>query len=164
MKIIIHGVPIPQARMRHSSFNGFVTTYDPNSKQKKAIKAFLQCQAALHEINHPRISFIFHMPILKSTRKRDLPLYESGFLKHDKKPDIDNLVKLYLDCLDGIMIHGDQKVTLGPCIKVYHPQPKTIIFIEEGDSTVKEQDFDFRPLYVEQFDRSSFLLQDCRPD
>lgn len=148
MKIIIPGNPIPQARMRHSNFRGFATTYDPNSKDKKVIRACIQsqCKADLQRFDYPRISFLFYMPIPKSTPKKVLPLYESGLLKHTKKPDIDNLVKLYLDCLDGIVIHQDQKCSLGSCVKVYHTDPKSIIWIHETTHIVSAQDIDVASL------------------
>lgn len=130
MKIVIPGIPVPQARMRHSNFNGFVTTYDPKAKDKKHIRYFLHDYKSSN-FNYPRISFIFYMPIPKSIRKKDIELYNSQLLKHDKKPDVDNLIKLYLDCLDGIILEGDQRVSLGPCIKLYSPNPCTVVFIHE---------------------------------
>ena len=142
MKIVIPGVPVPQARMRHSNFRGFVTTYDPKAKEKKTIRRYLEGYSHGIPFDYPRISFLFHMPILKSIRKRDKELYESGLLKHDKKPDVDNLIKLYLDCLDGIIIQGDQKVSLGPCVKIYHPQPKTVIWIHETTQMLTQVELD----------------------
>lgn len=160
MKIIIPGIPIPQARMRHSSFGGFVKTYDPNSKEKVKIRAYLEtCKADLH-FDFPRISFLFHMPIPKSTPKRSLALHESGRLKHIKKPDVDNLIKLYLDVLDGIIIHEDQKVSLGPCCKIYGKDPKTIIWIHETTEMIQPWELDVAFLDVEEPDIPSFSTQD----
>jgi len=129
MRIIIQGNPVCQARMRHVSRGKFVQVYDPNSAYKKKIRSALSYDGIKFE--RPRISFLFHMPIPKSTPKKLLPFYESGLLKHCKKFDVDNGVKLYLDILDGIYFDGDQAVSLGPCIKVYHKDPKTIIWIRE---------------------------------
>lgn len=164
MKIIIPGVPVPQARMRHSNFRGFVTTYDPNAKQKKGIRAFLEQFRQYLPFDYPRISFLFHMPVLKSTKKKDLGLYNSGFLKHDKKPDIDNLIKLYLDVLDGIVIFGDQKVSLGPCLKVYGSEPKTIIWIHETYKIMQLHELDLVFADVSEFGRQYFFPKDCLPD
>lgn len=142
MKIIIPGTPVPQARMRHSNFKGFVTTYDPNAKDKKNIRQHLEKQKPSKLFENPRISFLFHMPILKGTKKKDLPTYNSGVLKHVKKPDVDNLIKLYLDCLDGIFLDGDQRVSLGPSLKVYHPEPKTIIWLHETTQVMEPWELD----------------------
>ena len=140
MKLVIPGTPVSQARMKHSNAGGFVKTYDPKAKEKKLIRQLLSHQTQCN-FEFPRISFLFHMPIPKGIRKKDVAMYESGILKHDKKPDVDNLIKLYLDCLDGIVIQGDQKVSLGPCIKVYHVEPKTVIVIQDTNKLVEGWEF-----------------------
>lgn len=167
MKLIIPGVPVPQARMKHSNRRGFVTTYDPKAKEKVSIRLHLTNQLSTdlnnledNPIDYPRISFLFHMPIPSSIRKRDVDLYNSGTLKHDKKPDVDNLIKLYLDCLDGIAIYGDQKVSLGPCLKVYHPEPKTIIWIHETSQKLQPWELDVAFLPAEEPDIPCFFEQD----
>jgi Holliday junction resolvase RusA-like endonuclease len=167
MKIIIPGIPVPQARMKHSNRRGFVTTYDPKAKEKSSIRNhlrnYLGCDTdhlSCNPVDYPRISFLFHMPIPSSIRKRDFDLYQSGTLKHDKKPDVDNLIKLYLDCLDGIAIQGDQKVSLGPCLKVYHPEPKTIIWIHPTSHKLSPWELDVAFLGAEERDIPSFSAQD----
>lgn len=160
MKIIIPGVPVPQARMKHSNRRGFVTTYDPKAKEKSDIRCMLRSHMAFDSIDFPRVSFLFHMPIPKGIRKKDEALYNSGLLKHDKKPDVDNLIKLYLDCLDGIAIQGDQKVSLGPCLKVYHPEPKTIVWIHETTQKLSPWELDVAFLDVEEPSIPCFSAQD----
>jgi len=156
MKIIIEGIPIPQIRMRHATFRGFTTTYDPKAKEKKAIKQTLTSKGLDGTYDFPRVSFIFYMPIPKSLTKKMISLYQSERLKHDKKPDVDNLIKLYLDCMDGIILQGDQKVSLGPCIKLYSPNPRTVIWINETASIITPQELDCTFLSVEERDIPSF--------
>ena len=160
MKIIIPGVPVPQARMKHARIKGFITTYDPNAKDKKHIRAIVEDSKNPNTFDYPRISFLFHMPIPKSIRKRDVELYNSGKLKHDKKPDVDNLIKLYLDCLDGLVIQGDQKVSLGPCLKVYHPEPKTVIWIHETTHKLTPWELDSAFLDAEELSIPCFSQED----
>ncbi len=132
MKMIIEGTPISQIRMKFSGRNGVGRVYDPREKQKKALKKIIAEKFGDHEkFLHPQISFAFFMPIPKSLPKKVLKCFESGLLKYEKKPDVDNLLKLYLDCLDNICFDGDQKVSLGHSIKLYDPNPRTIIFINE---------------------------------
>ena len=159
MRIIIPGIPISQARMRHSTFRGFTRTWDPKSQEKKKIRRFLSSFPGSGEFDYPQISFLFHMPIPKSIRKKDKELFHSGTLKHDKKPDVDNLIKLYLDCLDGIVIHGDQKVSLGMAVKIYHPEPKTIIWIQETPSTLGKQEIAF--LDAGELGKQTFFEMAC---
>lgn len=140
MKIVIPGVPVPQGRMRHAKRGNFVTTYDPKAKEKKEIREVLAKDKVKSAFNYPRVSFVFYMPIPKGIRKKEVALYESESLKHDKKPDVDNLIKLYLDCLDGIVLYGDQKVSLGACIKLYSPEPRTIVWVSETSDMISEDE------------------------
>ncbi len=82
------------------------------------------------------------MPIPKAISKKTLLSLQEGLTKHIKKPDIDNFLKLYLDCMDKTCFDGDQKVSLGSCIKLYHMQPKTIILIEEMQPVLSQQEVD----------------------
>ena len=151
MKIIIPGVPVPQARMRHFTRGGYTGTFDPNGADKKRIRAILSGYKA--EFENPRISFVFYMPTPKQVPKKLLDSYCSERRKHKKKPDIDNLVKLYLDCLDEIFFAGDQRVSLGPCLKVYSPTPRTVILIDEMTDRLETQDLDHTGLDAELFDK-----------
>lgn len=76
------------------------------------------------------------MPIPKSMSKQERMHAESGLLKHIKKPDVDNLVKLYLDVLTGTALTDDNCVSLGSAIKVYSSKPRVEIYIEETDKIV----------------------------
>jgi len=80
--------------------------------------------------------FWFYMPIPKSMSKKDRVHALTGSLKHAKKPDVDNLIKLYLDVLSGIAIKDDNSVSIGSAIKVYSGKPRVEIYIEETDKIV----------------------------
>lgn len=153
MKIVIKDVPCAQKRMKVSSRGGFSRVYDPSAKEKNKIKAEIKKQSDLELFDHPRVSFIFHMPIPASLPKKKAKTLQSGKIKHEKKPDVDNFIKLYLDCMDGILFEGDQKVTLGNCVKLYHPEPKTIIFIQEKQEQLSPDELDDL-IRAEVFDES----------
>lgn len=142
MKIVIEGCPVSQARMKISSRGGFSRMYDPRAKEKNELKKLFASIYQGKLLEHPRISFVFHMPIPSSIPKKLKSLYESGTLKHEKKPDSDNLIKLYLDCLDGVFFDGDQRVMLGAPVKLYHPEPKTLIYINETTQTLTPREVD----------------------
>lgn len=132
MQIIIPGIPESQTRMKFSRQGNFVRVYDPKDKVKVNLRK--QLKESFGETPlflHPQISFVFYMPIPSSVTKKTFQEYSKGMSRHEKKPDIDNLVKLWLDCMDGIFFEGDQKVSLGACIKLYHLSPSTHIFIKE---------------------------------
>lgn len=139
MKIIIPGPPIPQGRPRLSKWG----ICDPNWKEKKEIRAYLnEYYGDTPFLQHPRLSFVFQMPIPKSMSKADYLDAMTGLKKHEKKPDNDNIMKLYMDCLDGIIYSADQKVQIGFCVKLYHPFPKTIIIANETEPILTQHEVD----------------------
>jgi len=168
MRLIIDGDPIAQIRMKYSGRNGIGRMYDPRQKEKTKLKDIIKrCYGSNPIFIHPRVSFVFHMPIPKSIPNRLLSLYQSGFLKHEKKPDVDNFIKLYLDCMDIICFDGDQKVSLGPSVKLYHPHPKTIIIINESTPLLSPLEVDpstFLLLFSEESAKQSSCEMEFLPD
>ena len=168
MKLILPGDPIAQIRMKYSGRNGIGRIYDPRQKAKAELKEIIAIKHIRYPLfRHPRVSFIFHMPIPKSIPKRMLPLYLSGLLKHEKKPDTDNFIKLYLDCMDGICFDGDQKVSLGDSVKLYHPYPKTIIIINETSELLSPLEVDpmtWYSLFGKECGKCSSFEMDALPD
>jgi hypothetical protein len=107
------------------------------------------------------------MPIPKNLPLYKQKLYFSGLLKHEKKPDTDNFVKLYLDCLDGHLFEGDSKVMQGPAVKLYHPHPKTIIIVNEAEELLSPLEVDpmtWFALFGKESGRCSSPEMDSLPD
>jgi len=111
--------------------------YDPSSKDKKKI----WLQIAAFKPKHPLVSnimllVIFHMPRPKSH-------YKTGKFKHILKdnmpefhvftPDLDNLVKMIADIVQGKnrFIKDDSQICRIQAEKVYSENPKTEVIIEE---------------------------------
>jgi Holliday junction resolvase RusA-like endonuclease len=138
--IEIDGDPEPQSRMKFTQIGGFGRAYDPKAKQKDQIRNVLRSKADLHDYKFPRISFLFMMPIPSGTSKKKLLEMQSERVKHIKRPDVDNLVKLYLDCMDGIVFERDEHVSLGLCVKVYSSKPRTVICIRESPPHLLDSD------------------------
>ncbi len=136
MILTIPGNPIPQARPRLFSRYGKSMVFDPNSSDKKMVRATLEelksAEEDFQEFKCPEISFAFYFHPAKCT-KTDETWYKSELVRHLKKPDVDNLAKFYMDCMDGIFYNGDQKVSLGVCLKIYSYQPRTVIMLKEQD-------------------------------
>lgn len=93
-----------------------------------------------------RVSFFFMMP--RSTKRAKL-VERYDFAMHLDKPDIDNLVKFYLDAMNGIIYVDDRTVQLGPCVKVYATDPGVYIKVEEIDEMLDPNELhDFHPRLV----------------
>lgn len=147
MHIEIPGNPIPQARMRLFKRGKRNLCYDPQGREKALIKTYLKDLMKEQYAGYifpqcPRICFTFYMPIPQSMPKYKRNHANVGKLLHLHRPDVDNLVKLYLDCLNEIVISDDSKIHLGYAVKLYHENPRTIIKIEDTQEIFNIQKYD----------------------
>jgi len=118
---IIQGNPIPLARPR---FNGKYV-YDCQKKEKAAIASVLRLMhGALPMYEGPLLMTIrFFMRIPKSGKV--------GPLWHSKRPDLDNMIKLYSDVAIGIIYEDDNQISAIDAAKIYGYDPRTEITITE---------------------------------
>jgi len=147
--LTIPGSPVSQGRPRLARSGH---CFDPNWKQKKQVREIVK-QIYIEEfLQAGHVSFIFCMPISKTMLKK------GGCLNlHTKKPDVDNLIKFYLDCMTGIVWEDDCSVSIGSAVKVYSAEPKTIISLRERTPL----DIDLDAL---QFCESPSYERDCLHD
>lgn len=121
--LIIPGIPISQGRPRLARSGH---CFDPNARQKKDVRAIMCELWKEPKVESAHVSFIFCMPIPKGMLKKGMNLK-----RHGKKPDVDNLMKFYLDCLTGIAWEDDSCVSIAGAIKIYSNTPRTIVGILE---------------------------------
>jgi len=131
MNISIPGIPLPTRRARHSRRKGKTITYDPLSEEKETIRWQIRSKLSNFElIEGPiELEFKFFMPIPRSTPKKNLQLILDGKIKHTKKPDVDNVMKTYMDCMTGIVYIDDGQVYKVSACKMYSEYPRTEITI-----------------------------------
>lgn len=131
MRIVIEGKPIPQKRPRFARMKGFVKTYDPQSEEKKTVKTLIKSQVTEKLEGPLKVNCIFylHIPLSFSKKKKQEAI--DGVLKPATKSDIDNYVKFYFDCMNGIAWRDDSQVVELKAEKVYSSRPRTEIEIEE---------------------------------
>jgi len=77
------------------------------------------------------MQFFFFMPISKSISKKKKLLLLSK--PHIKRPDIDNLIKFYLDVSIGLFYKDDTQVYNVSATKLYSDKPKTEVVITIGE-------------------------------
>ncbi len=148
LKIVFDGCPISQARARHFIRNGKQGMYDPQAQIKKILR--IQAQKIIDVqyngmfkyelLKYPTIDFFFMMPIPKSMPKKMREIASKGMLKHINKPDIDNLIKLQLDVLNGILYKDDCCVAVGKAYKLYSEKPRTIMMIKSREAIITEKE------------------------
>jgi len=131
LKFEIDGDPIPLKRARGVKARDGIRFFDPNATDKAEVRNELMQQMrdrrVLRRLEGPiAVKMIFHMKIAKAhskERKKGLPHYH--------KPDIDNLAKFYLDCINELIIDDDRMIAELWCKKVYSDKTKTEIFLKE---------------------------------
>ena len=115
--------PISQQRHKARRAGNKIFMYDPSSKDKTIFKDRCAEYAPKYPLEGAiSVSMTFHMPRPKSH-------YRSGryshLLKHDapklhvSKPDIDNIVKFYLDAMTGSFWMDDASVCTIEASKIY---------------------------------------------
>ena len=112
VKLYLPGKPIAWARPGQSAHG----RYDTQRRAKDALGLIIHNQLGIHQPLEGKIHLeaMFYMPEPKS-----LKASESGGY-HSKKPDIDNLLKFYLDvCKDFHVFHDDAQVSKVEMAKVY---------------------------------------------
>lgn len=132
-QLIIPGNPIAKARPRFSRRGKFVVTY--NAQETEEGRWLWEAKQQLKQplIEGPiKISCTFYMPRPKShygTGRNAGKLKANAPELHTKKPDLDNLEKWCLDCLNEIAWKDDSQVVESIAKKLYSDNPKTEIRI-----------------------------------
>lgn len=127
------GPPIHQERARNVIRHGQRIWINPNAKQKEDLQksvAVQMLQSSRKPFKCPvSVQMIFEVSIPAS---HSIKLTKSLYgVFCDKRPDIDNYIKFYLDILDGVAIDDDKQVVCLESRKIYSAEPKTVIWITE---------------------------------
>ena len=128
----IFGIPIAQGRAKFYRRGDYVGAYDP--KKSKDAKHDFKSQSLQYKPNKLiteaiSLDLIFYLPRPKSLPKK--------VMKHIKRPDLDNLIKLVKDALTGIFWKDDSQIIMIIAEKKYCPvneTPRTRVEIEEVDN------------------------------
>lgn len=122
------GNPIAKGRPKMTTWGGFARAYTPKRTvdAEKSVRRQAEEQwGGLSPLSGPlRVHVEFFMPRPKSMPKKIPWEY------HVKKPDIDNLIKLW-DALNGLCWVDDSQICRLSATKRYGPEPKTVIVISE---------------------------------
>jgi len=128
----IPGEPIPKKRPRFCSTGMRVRTYDIQKDQTQNIRKHIMLQMGkeriISRLQGPIMVFMyFFLPIPSSwSLKRS---NEVEGTPHRGKPDLDNLIKMYSDAMNGLIYADDSQIAIITSTKIYSKIPKTIIHI-----------------------------------
>jgi Holliday junction resolvase RusA-like endonuclease len=133
LEITIHMRPVAKARPRFG--NGRCYT-DPKTAAAEhaiawAVKAQMQKQG-ISIIDKPVSMYLeFGFALPKNLSKHEKELMQNNQLHHIKKPDLDNVVKLVADSLNGVAYTDDRLIVHIDAYKVYGETDYITIKIEE---------------------------------
>ena len=130
--IKIEGRPKPQKRHRHTKKR---FTYDPSSKDKKALIALIHSQAPKKPFENGITLYVrFCMPYAKKhyrTGKFSNELKPNPPISYKIKPDIDNLLKFVMDVGNGVLWKDDSQIYKVDMEKIYSVNGYTKITVVE---------------------------------
>lgn len=133
MKLTIEHDPVAKTRPRMSMFRGKARVYDIQSSIMRKIKTVFKSQMIAKgylklEEGPVMIKMTAYMLIPKTSAKKSL---EMEGQPQCKKPDVDNIFKLYSDCLNGIAFRDDGQICTMLCEKLYSSTPRVEIVVEQ---------------------------------
>ena len=128
LKLPIPGPPIPLKRPRARRIGKHIAIYDPQARQKKKIALWCR-QYVTKPLKDPiSANMTFYITRPKShfgTGKNRQTLKASAPLYITTKPDLDNLIKFYLDVLNGLAYQDDKQIVEIHAKKLYFDQDQT---------------------------------------
>ena len=131
---IIPGEPRGKGRPRFSRRNGCVTAYTPQktSEYENLVKwEYRQACGPERFADDERLSlqiFAFYS-IPKSASKKDRALMCRGIIRPAKKPDMDNVIKIIADSLNGIAYKDDSQIVDASVRKFYAETPYVYVVL-----------------------------------
>lgn len=127
------GEPIAQQRHRQVIAHGHRVIFNPNKVDKesaqRSIKVLMLKSSWSHFKGPISVQMTFGVSIPDSYSKKRREGLLNAFC--DKRPDLDNYIKFYMDVLNGVVFADDGQVTKLECKKIYSDQPKTIIYVTQ---------------------------------
>ena len=131
----IPGAPVPKGRPKFSTHGGFAKAYTP-AKTRNAEAFVRKCfMEQVKDFKMPvkgtvMLYITFFMPIPTSLSKKAKTTLAEQHTFHTKKPDLDNLVKLLNDALNGVAWEDDGCISFTQAVKCYGATPKTCVEID----------------------------------
>lgn len=129
MNLTIYGKPQPKERPRVYKGHGITPTRTKNYEAKIAAEWRAEYPNPLE--GDIRVEIRFFMPTPISWSKAKMERAERGIIRPSVRPDIDNLVKIILDGLNGVAFMDDKQVVELTAAKYYSANPRTAILVEE---------------------------------
>lgn len=131
----VEGTPIGKGRPKFARRGNFVSTYTPTKTRdyEELIRdAAKIAMGSTEPIETPVVACIYIIvPIPASYSKKRSAACLDGSERPCKKPDIDNIIKAYLDAMNGIVYKDDTQVVSLHATKVYGTVGMVEVMVQE---------------------------------
>ena len=111
----VYGTPTPKGRPRFSTRGKFPVAFTPEKTKTYETEVGMMAKAAMgasEPLEGALEAFIYvTFPVPASYSKKRTEACLSDVEKHTKKPDLDNVVKICLDGMNGIVYRDDSQIT-----------------------------------------------------
>lgn len=132
----IPGAPKGKGRPRFTKVGSYVKTYTPSetASYENLVKLEYQAQCKQFKFDDTskldmRIFAYYSIPKSASKKKRAQMI--ENVIRPTKKPDMDNIVKIIADSLNGIAYKDDSQIVDCMVRKFYSDNPKVTVVIQE---------------------------------
>lgn len=136
VSFVIQGEPQGKGRPRFTRTGNFVRTYTPEKtvsyENLVKLEYERQCSGKRFEdtdILDLRIYAFYGIPKSASKKKRAMMIDRQ--IRPSKKPDMDNVVKIVADSLNGIAYRDDTQIVDTIVRKFYSEQPRVLVVIQD---------------------------------
>lgn len=99
-----------------------------------------QCRDRFPEKEPLEMLIRAYYAIPSSESKKKKALMEQGEIRPTKKPDIDNVVKVYADALNHLAYHDDAQVVKIVCEKYYSNEPRVEVRLSSIKEDMEDED------------------------
>ncbi len=135
-KFTVVGEPKGKGRPKFAKVGNFVKTYTPDQTviYENLVKIEFQRQCKnikFGDYDELKMTINAYYSIPKSASKKKTNLMLEGKIRPTKKPDIDNIIKVIADSLNGIAYRDDAQIVELVATKNYSDNPKVFITIEK---------------------------------
>ena len=139
LKFTIRGEPKGKGRPKFSRQGNIVRTYTPdataNYENYVKMEYWNQCGQRMFTKGGQldmRLTAYFAIPA--STSKKRQQLMRDKVIRPTKKPDMDNIIKIIADALNGIAYYDDSQIVDTAVRKFYSDEPRVVVKISEVES------------------------------
>ena len=132
---IIPGKPVAKGRPRFSTAGKFVKTYTPEqtARYENLVKLMYQERANGRRFEDDEmISVVIeaHFEIPSSTSKKKKEAMLKDELRPITKCDLDNIMKIICDALNGVAYRDDSRIVAALLVKKYSENPCVIVTLK----------------------------------